>query len=56
MDELRKMPKIETTNNVCKFLKKQLQDCHSICIVPQLSATPYVNKKGRNVKSKYYGY
>ena len=30
------------------FLKEQLRDYHSICIVPHLSPTPYASKRKKN--------
>lgn len=54
MEELKKDLKIEVnTNNMANLLKEQLRDCHSMCIVPHLSPTPYASRiKKRNVKSK----
>ena len=51
MEDLNKNPKIEVnTNNVAKILKEQLRDCHSICIVPHLSPTPYASKRKKKHK------
>lgn len=51
MEELRRIPKIEVnTNNVYELFKKQLRDYHSICIVPQLSPTPYASKRKKKRK------
>lgn len=51
MEELKKKSKIEVnTNNVAKLLKEQLRDCHSICIVPHLSPTPYASKRKKHKK------
>lgn len=52
MDELRRILKIEATNNVYELLKKQLRDYHSICIVPQLSPTPYASKRKKKRKKR----
>ena len=38
------------TNSVAKLLKEQLRDCHSICIVPHLSPTPYASKRKKKRK------